>query len=145
MNFKHFAFGLVILAGVSAIIFRDVYLPTKADKTAAISPLEKPTQTSGVSEPVINSAVDKANQKALLDERLGEERIAELLEKHITPEMRQEINELLKPSGHTYKEVKTERGGYIELGKRATSVSVAVIDDDGQMIITDLTSPLPEL
>lgn len=144
MNFKHLAFSLLILAGVSAIIFRDSYLPNEADKSAASSKTEQPAQANSVTEPVINSAMAKANQKALLNERLSEEHIAELLERHIPPEMRQEINELLKPSGQVYREVKTERGGYIELGKRATSVAVAVIDDDGQMIISDLTSPLPE-
>ena len=74
----------------------------------------------------------------------NEQLIAELIKQRLTPEMRAEINTRLNPPNESYTEIKTEQGGYVNLGKRAASVSIAIIDDNGNTVVTDITSPLTE-
>lgn len=74
----------------------------------------------------------------------NEQHIAELIKQRLTPEMRAEINTRLNPPNESYTEIKTEQGGYVNLGKRAASVSIAIIDDNGNTVVTDITSPLTE-
>lgn len=73
----------------------------------------------------------------------SERRLAELIEKHVSLKMRREINAKLNPPGQTYREVETAQGGYVDMGNRASSVMIAIIDDDGSTVVTDINLPLP--
>ncbi len=57
--------------------------------------------------------------------------------------MKQEINDMLNPPGLTYPDIKTEYGSYVDLSKKSSSVTIALIDDDGKLVVTDITHPLP--
>ena len=70
--------------------------------------------------------------------------MAELIKQRLTPEMRAEINARLNPPNQSYTEIKTEQGGYINLGNRAASVAIAFIDEDGNTVVTDITQPLDD-
>ena len=79
-----------------------------------------------------------------IEYKIKEQQLAELIKQRLTPEMRAEINARLNPPNESYTEITTEYGGYVNLGKRAGSVSIAVIDDNGNTVVTDITRPLTE-
>lgn len=74
---------------------------------------------------------------------IDDEKLAELMEKHLTPEMRQKINNMLEPNGEPPKIIETNQGSHLDLSDRASSVVIAIIEDD-QLHVTDITNTLPE-
>ena len=67
------------------------------------------------------------------------------LHQQLDPAVVREVNERLAPANQSYPVVIDSDGsGYVDMGARSTSVAVAVIDENGEVVITDLTQPLPE-
>ena len=118
----------------------DTQANTQPDTQTAI---QSPTIITSEAAPIIVTAPIEPvlNQQALL-EQSANERMAELIKQRLTPEMRAEINARLNPPNQNYTEIKTEQGGYVNLGSRAASVAVAFIDDEGNTVVTDITEPL---
>ena len=97
-----------------------------------------------ISPTLITAPKEQAHTQETPFKPSEDERMAELIQQRLTPEMRAEINTRLNPPNQSYTEIKTETGGYVNLGKRATSVSIAFIDEEGNTVVTDITSPLTE-
>ena len=91
---------------------------------------------------LITAPKEQAHSQETPHKLSEDERIAELIQQRLTPEMRAEINTRLNPPNQSYTEIKTETGGYVNLGKRAASVSIAFIDEEGNTVVTDITQPL---
>ena len=66
------------------------------------------------------------------------------LHERLDPAVVREVNERLAPPDQQYPEIIDGDDVQIDLGARSTSVTVAVIDEDGELIVTDLTQPIPE-
>jgi len=101
----------------------------------------KTEQSSNTDSTLTHAATLKANTHA--EEQQLNEKIAALIQKRLTPEMIDEINQKLNPSNRTYTEVTTDYGAYIDLRGRASTVSIALIDDSGELIVTDISNPIP--
>lgn len=93
--------------------------------------------------PRINTPATAPIDPAHAKQRVAEKKLAALLDKRLTPAMKREINSLLNPDNQDYPEQYNESGGYVDLSQRAFSVPIAVIDDNGNTIVTDITQPLP--
>ena len=100
------------------------------------------TLQSSTAQTAEHNTDDKTEHKT--EHKTKEQQLAELIKQRLTPEMRAEINARLNPPNESYTEITTEYGGYVNLGKRAGSVSIAVIDDNGNTVVTDITRPLTE-
>ena len=75
---------------------------------------------------------------------LSDSELAALLERRLTPAMRRAINEQLQPGGSPPRERQGPYGSFLDFSDRAASVMIAVIDDDGNTVITDVMQALPE-
>ena len=107
--------------------------------------IQSPAIITNEAEPIILTApIELASTQQALLEQSANERMAKLIKQRLTPEMRAEINARLNPPNQNYTEIKTEQGGYVNLGKRAASVAVAFIDDEGNTVVTDITEPLAD-
>jgi hypothetical protein len=148
MNIRHLkkiTLGILCLAIAMVIFFKPLQpiskVPLKGTQssTAIIKSKEAESQTAaGIATlPKEQVFIQQPSSKQTEDER-----IAELIKQRLTPEMRAEINAQLNPPNQDYTEIKTEQGGYVNLGKRAASVAIAFIDDDGNTVVTDITEPL---
>ena len=152
MNIRHLK---KILIGILCLGFALLFLlkPTKQLPSQPLLDTQLGTQTAIQSPTIITSEAAPIivtapiepilNQQALL-EQSANERMAELIKQRLTPEMRAEINARLNPPNQNYTEIKTEQGGYVNLGSRAASVAVAFIDDEGNTVVTDITEPLDD-
>ena len=60
----------------------------------------------------------------------------------LPPEIKAAVNHALRPEGITYPVIQTANGIIIDTSKRAVSVSTAVIDDKGELHVTDYTHPV---
>ena len=122
----------------------DTQLGTQANTQAeSQTAIQSPVIITNEAEPIIISApIELASTQQAPLEQSENERMAKLIKQHLTPEMRAEINARLNPPNQDYTEIKTEQGGYVNLGKRAASVAVAFIDDEGNTVVTDITQPL---
>lgn len=65
-----------------------------------------------------------------------------LIRKHLSVEMIQEINEKLRPTNKPPQVVQNAQGSYVDLSDRSSTVSIAVIDENGETIVFDITSPI---
>lgn len=74
---------------------------------------------------------------------VSDRKVAELMEQHLAPAMREKINQRLQPDGAEYPVIETDNGSYVDLSQRATTVPIAIVDDDGELVVTDITNPLP--
>jgi hypothetical protein len=148
MNIRHLkkiTLGILCLAIAMVIFFKPLQpiskVPLKGTQssTAIIESKEAESQTATriATPPKEQVFIQQPSSKQTEDER-----IAELIKQRLTPEMRAEINAQLNPPNQDYTEIKTEQGGYVNLGKRAASVAIAFIDDDGNTVVTDITEPL---
>jgi hypothetical protein len=72
-----------------------------------------------------------------------ESRLQELIDRHIGPEMRREINQALRPNNQPPTAYQQGQRWVLDTSDRAASVMVAMIDDNGELIITDFMQPLP--
>jgi len=107
--------------------------------------IQSPTIITNSAEPItVTAPIEPASTQQALLEQSANERMAKLIKQRLTPEMRAEINVRLNPPNQNYTEIKTEQGGYVNLGKRAASVAVAFIDDEGNTVVTDITEPLAD-
>lgn len=120
---------------------------TGAERSVAHEPpdhLASPQQAAG--ELVANETAIARERERRAAQQLETERgaeLEELLQRRLTPAMRREINERLRPGGKPPQVRQGQFGSYIDLSDRAASVVVAVIDDDGNTVVTDFTQPLP--
>ncbi|MGB5325524.1 MAG: hypothetical protein WBN40_08885 [Pseudomonadales bacterium] len=90
-------------------------------------------------KPISNTQADKPQRRQPLSDR----ELAALLERRLTPAMRRAINEQLQPGGSPPREKQGRYGSYLDFSDRAASVMIAVIDDDGNTVITDVMQALP--
>ena len=58
--------------------------------------------------------------------------------------MRREINQMLSPPPQGHEVVIDKDGGRVEMESTAASVMVAVIDENGNTIVTDIDTPLEQ-
>ena len=66
------------------------------------------------------------------------------IHEQLDPAVVREVNERLAPAGERFTEVIDGDEGFVDLGTRSSSVSVAVIDENGKLVVTDFTQPIPE-
>lgn len=149
MKYKYVVLGS-IAALCLAVLLADKQIPG-LDKTPTANSKETPTELSQPEESSEDShyntvvdAVEPIASPAMIEQRLKDQQLAALIKQHVTPQMRQDINDMLNPPDQEYKEVRVGNGGYIELGKRAVSVPIAIIDDNGNTVVTDITQQLAE-
>ena len=162
---------LILLSSLSVIALLGVgYWSTQSPNSWSLGPELKPASTElsnrakaenqGKAD-TFSSNINKQGPKALLNaeaeniknqntsdpahtkQQLTEKELAALLDKRLTPAMKREINSLLNPDNQGYPEQHSESGSYVDLSRRAFSVPVAVIDDNGNTVVTDITQPLP--
>jgi hypothetical protein len=60
----------------------------------------------------------------------------------LPPEIKAAVNKALRPEGAAYPVVHTQEGAYIDTSKRAISVTTAVLDEQGKLLITDYSQPV---
>lgn len=148
MNIRHLKkilIGILCLAIAMVIFFTPSPPAPEAPSTGIQSP--SPITNLKEAESEVASAIDLEPKEQLFIQQPSlkqteDERMAELIKQRLTPEMRAEINARLNPPNQSYTEIKTEQGGYINLGNRAASVAIAFIDEDGNTVVTDITQPL---
>jgi len=152
MNIRHLK---KILIGILCLGFALLFLLKPAKQLPSLplldiqaetqTAIQSPTIITNEAEPIIITApIEPASTQQALLEQSANERMAKLIKQRLTPEMRAEINARLNPPNQDYTEIKTEQGGYVNLGKRAASVAVAFIDDEGNTVVTDITQPLDD-
>lgn len=116
---------------------------TTAAANAANAAAEDSTEAAGNTlSTQTNTQATKHAGEAAQENR--QQQLARLIEQRFTPAMKQQINQLLAPAGRVYREQPAVRGGMIDLSGRASSVTIAVLDDDGELLVADITSPLAE-
>lgn len=75
---------------------------------------------------------------------IDDKKLAELIDKHISPSMRHEINNMLKPGGKPPATIKHGEMELLDTSDRAATVVIGIIDENDELIVTDFTSPLPD-
>ena len=150
MNIRHLKnilIGILCLA-IAMVIF---FTPSRPVPEAPSTGIQSPSPITNLkeAESEVASAIDLEPKEQLFIQQPSlkqteDERMAELIKQRLTPEMRAEINARLNPPNQSYTEIKTEQGGYINLGNRAASVAIAFIDEDGNTVVTDITQPLDD-
>ena len=149
LNNRHLKKILVSLLCLSIVALILLKQQTKSpdtlltDNKSTEKAIEKTTKLPA-DHPDAEIEAEQSPNPQVLGNHNNEQQIAELIKQRLTPEMRAEINTRLNPPNESYTEIKTEQGGYVNLGKRAASVSIAIIDDNGNTVVTDITSPLTE-
>lgn len=153
MNIRHLkkiTLGILCLAIAIVIFFKPLQpiskVPLKGTQSSTAI-IESKEAEPKAAESQTAAGIDTPPKEQVLiqqpsSKQTEDERIAELIKQRLTPEMRAEINAQLNPPNQDYTEIKTEQGGYVNLGKRAASVAIAFIDDDGNTVVTDITEPL---
>ena len=140
----------VALAGLALIIW--FWQPTLLERAESQSSETKaqadsaqlvtPTADNNL-HGIHHEALDRTKTGHAAQEKLDDQALADLLERRLTPAMKREINALLEPANASFEEQYGEQGGFVDLSRRAYSVPVAVIDDDGNTVVTDIMQPLP--
>ena len=69
--------------------------------------------------------------------------IEKLMNEQISNEMRNTINNMLKPKNQVYQERVVGDAVAIDVSGRAFAVPIGLIDEDGNAIMVDITEPLP--
>lgn len=122
-------------------------------KTEAIAPDLTTTKIRALKKQIANykainqknlSDVPTANQKekAMVKEYSALD-IEKLMNEQISNEMRNTINDMLKPKNQTYQERVVGDVVSIDVSGRAFAVPIGLIDEDGNAIMVDITEPLP--
>lgn len=68
--------------------------------------------------------------------------IKKLMDEQINNDKRREINARLTSTEVGRVEVKTEYGGSMNLSGSAAAIAIRLVDDDGDLIVVDITRPL---
>ena len=68
--------------------------------------------------------------------------LAELMQRKLTPAMRREINQHLRPDNRAPRLRQGTAGTYVDLFDRASSVMIAIIDDNNNTVVADITQPI---
>ncbi|MBT8139644.1 MAG: hypothetical protein KJP25_07735 [Gammaproteobacteria bacterium] len=113
----------------------------QAGEPGSATASNKPTQPTPPTAPA-NSIT--ASKKRAAPEPLSDAELSALLQRRLTPAMRDEINQQLQPGKQAPQLRQGRYGSYLDMSDRASSVVIAVIDDDGSTVVTDITAPLPE-
>jgi len=87
-----------------------------------------------------NASIENAPNHPMIDDK----KLAELMEKHISPEMRTEINEMLRPGDRPPETIRRGETEILDTSDRASTVVIGLIDESGELVVTDITSPLKE-
>ncbi|MBT8148307.1 MAG: hypothetical protein KJO24_00135 [Gammaproteobacteria bacterium] len=74
---------------------------------------------------------------------LPADELAKLYQRKLTPAMRRTINQHLRPGNRPAQIRSNRHGDYVDLSDRASSVLIAIIDDNDNTIVADVTRPLP--
>lgn len=99
-----------------------------------------PANSQDTGQPVSASAsTENASGQPVIDDK----KLAELIDKHISPAMRAEINEMLMPGGKPPDLIERGDEKILDTSDRAGSVVVGIIDENDELIVTDFTNPLP--
>ena len=77
-------------------------------------------------------------------DRIDQEKLERLIDKHISDDMRAEINEALRPGGQPPRIVEIDGHRVLDTSDRAATVMVGIIDEEEGLIVTDFMQPLPE-
>ena len=77
-------------------------------------------------------------------EKIDQEQLESLIDKHISDEMRAAINEALRPGNQPPQVIELDGHLVLDTSDRAATVMVGIIDDDDNLVVTDFTQPLPE-
>lgn len=90
-----------------------------------------------------NEASAQLTSANTVSSTINNKQLAKLIDQHIDPEMRREINEKLRPGGKPPTIIKQGKTLILDTSDRASTVMVGFIDEDAGLIITDFTQPLP--
>lgn len=77
-------------------------------------------------------------------EKIDQEKLESLIDKHISDEMRAAINESLRPGNQPPQVIELDGHLVLDTSDRAATVMVGIIDEDDNLVVTDFTQPLPE-
>ena len=77
------------------------------------------------------------------EERQTFNKIQKLLDQQVSIDMRRQINAQLTPADAEPEIIKTPNGVLIKPTQEAMSVAITLVDDDGSLIVLDITDPLP--
>ena len=98
-----------------------------------------PTTEQARNKPVQSQAL----QSGAVRKALPAKELAELYKRKLTPAMRRSINQHLRPGNQAAQLRSSKHGVYVDLSDRASSVMIAIIDDNDNTVIADVTRPLP--
>lgn len=73
---------------------------------------------------------------------IDDKKLAELIDKHISPGMRDQINEMLRPGGNPPNLIERGDERILDTSDRAGTVVVGIIDENDELVVTDFTHPL---
>ena len=77
------------------------------------------------------------------EEKKSFSKIKKLMDEQISIDMRREINAKLTPTEVKPEIIKTPNGVLIKPTQEAMSVAITLVDEDGSLIVVDITDPLP--
>ena len=115
--------------------------------SSVISPINPPLKTQ--SENFLLSAnkeIPSSNTDSNKSDKSGKKSdIKKLMDEQIGNDTRKIINKRLLSGASQYKFKETEEGGRRHRNDRWSAVAISLIDEDGNALMVDITSPLPLL
>ncbi len=139
---------LAVFAGIAGLLLR------QQDSTSEISEaqhkraqpgtesLDKKTGAEGATRSLAGTPAATA-ATGLARPPVDEQKLAELIDRHISPSMRMAINELLRPGDRDPEILQRDGRLVVDTSDRSATVMVGIIDEEHGLVITDFTHPLP--
>lgn len=151
---KLITLSIVLLIAVLAAVWLkkfviDSSLPPNTATSAKVD-TPAPVETNNANQPTtsddtpvpLDQSTDSTTMPVTSTPSDEEVDIDALIRKHLSVEMIQEINEKLRPTNKPPQVVQNAQGSYVDLSDRSSTVSIAVIDENGETIVFDITSPI---
>ena len=120
---------------------------TPAVISSVISPINPPLKTQSEKFLVsTNKEIPSSNADSNKSNKSGKKSdIKKLMNEQLSNDTRKIINNRLLSSASQYKFNKTEEGGRRHRNGRWSAVAISLIDENGNALMVDITSPLPLL
>lgn len=124
--------------------FFALLLPAIAIAATALAPGEHSLFASAWAQAAADAGpAAQASTPRKARQPLEREALDTLLDRRLTPAMKRQVNERLRPGNRNPQARSGRYGSYVDLRDRASSVMIAVIDDNGDTVLTDVMRPLP--
>lgn len=117
------------------------------DAPAAFLPINPPAKTKNNNFELAPSHHISTSENSLSESKESHTKnkkrdIKKLMDEQIDNDKRREINARLTSTEVGRVEVKTEYGGSMNLSGSAAAIAIRLVDDDGDLIVVDITRPL---